>query len=587
MGATTSMYAMRAKASGGFGGGGSPAYRLTSVRPSRCACHRPHCSCMPSPIAILPGPLTPDPPTRRPQEPSVHEVPLPSLVFEPLSDAQKEKIAIEGASAGGRDACQVASTSDEQVTVVAKLCRRSPPSADGETAETEEAAGAAPHDIGPLGPGSEFEVTIVKKASGSEGRHGIGIGVGPRGNLLHGSPWDRIWGYASSGNTWTRGSRTRSTTPFGAGDRVRVRIEGGKAAFFLNGKRVAGAELSGVSGDVWPVVVLPRRDDSVTIRLTRLSDRLIPLADHMWDPAKHAWARINPLHHLFLEAELRKTLPPPPKSDADVPEDLSDYLLEKHLWGPGLTPDAMDREVLKLASCMYSQLRLRADAESVIRVNAEARANKLLRLPKLVMQSARDAKGEVQLSVSDTAVWSATDAAVARSASGRVDHDGLLMWLATSGGVDEPQDPSDSGRIELSSRPSGMSRGDLKAAFNVFKKQTNATSGDSDEAYIQLHLQDVSLLPTVSRASTAGIWVAFFPKSASNNRADRPTRSAPASRTRPLGTCTTGSSRRPMMATAGPPCGGTATTRRCSPRTGRSRRGTSRRASPSLTSASR
>ena len=84
------------------------------------------------------------------------------------------------------------------------------------------------------------------------------------------------------------------------------------------------------------------------------------------------------------------------------------------------------------------------------------------------------------------------------------------MWLATSGGVDEPQDPSDSGRIEVSSRPSGMSRGDLKAAFNVFKKQTNATSGDSDEAYIQLHLQDVSLLPTVSRASTAGIWVVFF-----------------------------------------------------------------------------
>ena len=244
------------------------------------------------------------------------------------------------------------SLAEGKVVLVAKLCRD------------------ATSDVGPLAEGTSFEVLIKNRAAGSDDKKGIGIGVGPRGNLT-GQPWDRVWAYAATGYTWQRGSRKSQGKVFKTGDRVKVVYKGSTVSFFTNG--VPAGEVSGVSGDVWPVVILARKDDQVTIKLTDGEAGLIPIADNIWDPARHTWATINPLHPLFLEAELRKTLPPV-LTNEDFAEDLSEYLLEKHLWGPGLAADAMDREALKLASCMYIQLRGRADSESVIRCNAEARA---------------------------------------------------------------------------------------------------------------------------------------------------------------------------------------------------------------------
>ena len=184
----------------------------------------------------------------------------------------------------------------------------------------------------------------------------------------------------------------------------------------------------------------------MAVRLIDSASSLLPVADHLWNPSRHAWAKINPLHPIFLETELRKSLPAALSRQEDFGEDLSDYLLEKHLWGPGLGTDAMDREALKLVGCMYRQLRSRADSESVIRCNAEARAKKLLRMPKVVMQSARGASGDVQLTVSDRTAWS-TEKELARTPSGRTDDDGLFLWLATAGGIDDPRTLETSGGL--------------------------------------------------------------------------------------------------------------------------------------------
>ena len=409
----------------------------------------------------------------RPQDPELPKAPAPQLVFDALNAAQAAQVTLE------QDGPEAAATSlaEAPVALVAKLCR-----------------GAA-NDVGPLAEGTSFEVLIKHRAAGSDDKKGIGIGVGPRGNLT-GAPWDRVWAYAATGYTYQRGSCKSQGKAFKTGDRVTVEYTGRKVSFFHNG--APAGVVSGVSGDVWPVVILARKDDQVTIKLADGEAGLIPVADNIWDPAQHAWATINPLHPLFLEAELRKTLPPVLQTE-EFTEDLSEYLLEKHLWGPGLAADAMDREALKLASCMYLQLRSRADSESVIRCNAEARARKLLRMPKLVRQSARGSNIDVDLTVSQRTAWSAQD--ISRSASGRVEDGGLFLWLATQGGVDEPQDPSELGRIEATSMPSSFKRGTVKDIFNVNMKQNNV-SEEGDGAYVQVELKDCALIPTAYKIRT-------------------------------------------------------------------------------------
>eukprot|EP01043_Picozoa_sp_COSAG02_P056268 COSAG02_NODE_6650_length_3436_cov_3.932673_1_plen_408_part_10 len=392
------------------------------------------------------------------QEPERPGHPAMRLVFD---ETPPEKATVATTGAG----CEATCTGEDGVLMPVRLCRDGIP------------------DVSPLLDGASFEVSIKNRAEGSDGRKGLAIGVIPRTGATTGAMWDRVWAYSAAGQTWSRGSKKSGVKAFKTGDRVKVVYCANTLQFSVNGTHVT--TLTDVTGDVCPVVLLARKDDRVSMQLLNSATSLICVADHIWNPSHHAWAKMNPLHPIFLERELCKTLPAA-VSQEEFGEDISEYLLEKHLWGPGLGTDAMDREALKLIGCMYRQLRSRTDSESVIRCNAEARAKKLLRMPKLVMQSARGADGEIQLSVSKRTEW-ATEEQLAPN------DEGLFHWLATAGGVEEPEDPTDLGRVEVTSRPSRCSRGKFQHIFDVYRKQSNVTESAGDEAYVQFELKDVAL----------------------------------------------------------------------------------------------
>ena len=234
-------------------------------------------------------------------------------------------------------------------------------------------------DIGPLWVGCGFEVTVgaLSGQNNDSSSHGLCVGVGPA--AIEGAPensvlWGKLWAHGSTGNFWDKGSRVRSKKAFKTGDTISCTYSGdGCFTFRVNGS-VAGS-ISDVTGVIYPVVCLRPGDVITGVRLVGTAPLILPVASNIWDLA-NSWSQSNPLHPIFKENDMRQSIPDAPVLPTDLPQDLSPYLLEKHLWGPGLPVDVLDRESAKLSGCMYTFLRHRIECEDIIRCNAEARASR-------------------------------------------------------------------------------------------------------------------------------------------------------------------------------------------------------------------
>lgn len=373
MGNAQGLYRMAAKGAGGFGGGGG--------------------KCVWTPVVPF----------------EVHEDARPRLCFGPASDSILD------------DGGTFKNLEDEISAAMALLSRGT--------------AGTRGRDIGALAAGTEVEFRIKSRAGGSgDASRDLTVGVAKRETLLVGNVWERMWGYSASGSFWTQGSRSTGKKAFSTGDLIRLKYDGDSIKLFLNGS--SQGQITGVSGEVFPVVCLVKKDEAVRVRLVGRAPTVLPVADFAWDPESQPAALSNPLHTLFLERELRKWMAPPDGEDGGAESDqecLQPFMLEKHLWGPGLANADMKREATKLAAAAHRRLCQHADAHDMIRVVADARMAQLGRLAKGVMRSARGANGSTNtLEPRQRTEWHSPTV----SSEGE-DMDGLFHWLGTKGGVDE------------------------------------------------------------------------------------------------------------------------------------------------------
>lgn len=230
-----------------------------------------------------------------------------------------------------------------------------------------------------LPQGCQFEVKVESKSATSAD---FTVGLVRDVSKVGPHTLKRMWGYGAAGQLREPGRCTNGGAPvYREGDTVRVLLDAGAVTFFINGQPVTEQPVP--PGAFYPVVWLPCRGDSATVAL-RVSVTSIPRHSEIWgvggDAAAAAGARraqADPLHSAFDHDKLRRHYPAATTAAAAAdPEDaVQPWLVEQHLWGPGLSSAVLSAEAGKVVKAIHARLTQHTDSQDAIRRVAEARSN--------------------------------------------------------------------------------------------------------------------------------------------------------------------------------------------------------------------
>jgi hypothetical protein len=180
---------------------------------------------------------------------------------------------------------------------------------------------------------------------------------------------------------------------------------------------------------------------------------------------------------------------------AEAAPDVSDFLVERHLWGEGLSPDALRKECANVARATHSRLRAQFEAADSVGPKLEAQQAALRLLHPAV---AHDVAGResIHLPVGEPSPL------VGRTGVG--DETGLFYWLGTGGGEHAWRNPVASRAVKLTKggRPDwdygGPEGARLFDKTNGDRVQLYETQAGAADQWLQVELmqEDRLFIPT-------------------------------------------------------------------------------------------
>lgn len=282
--------------------------------------------------------------------------------------------ASSGTVALSGDGRGVTSESEQPVAVLARLRR---------------ASGGSLAGSGALRAGWQFEVCVDHLAEGSAAAVSLSVGLIAADASVEFGPTESLWGYSASGQLRSPHELPEAAESFAQGDTIRVALDLGVATFYKNGIEV-GQRGVPPGGSLFPCVVLASAGDSASVSL-RVPHTSIRRSGPAWEDPPGCGSG-DPLSVAFEHAKLRQLYAEemsvgPMSSD----EDVQPWLVEQHLWGPGLSPETLSGEAGRIVKAVHRRLAQHTDCHDPIRRVAEARAQMVTLLRDEVLLDAQTA----------------------------------------------------------------------------------------------------------------------------------------------------------------------------------------------------